>query len=109
MQGYVSDMSSDKKKKIRKELSAIHGWKCFYCGIKLIPDGEFESIVSVNEYGFYIIPDGYSYPVLDHKLPRVRGGKNEIGNLALSCTTCNCEKNDRTPEEYYEYRRKNLR
>jgi len=37
--------------------------------------------------------------VLDHILPRSRGGTDALHNLALACVNCNERKGDRTPEE----------
>jgi hypothetical protein len=39
-------------------------------------------------------------PHLDHKHPISRGGTGNIGNLALSCQTCNQSKNAKTPAEW---------
>lgn len=99
MSKYLSDMSRQKKKKIREELSSIHGWKCFYCGRDLIPDGGYGKFLDPDSSS-YVIPDGFYVPVLDHKIPRVRGGKNEVDNLVLACSECNGKKNDKTVDEY---------
>ena len=41
-------------------------------------------------------PDG----VLEHKVPRRRGGPTTLNNCVLACPSCNSRKNDRTVEEY---------
>jgi 5-methylcytosine-specific restriction endonuclease McrA len=39
----------------------------------------------------------------DHKIPISRGGSDYITNIWLLCRRCNCSKNDRTVEEWYEW------
>src|SRR5579871_2983373 len=53
-------------------------FRCFYCGTKLTKRNRS----------------------LDHKIPLVRGGTNEISNLVPSCLRCNQRKNRKTAEEY---------
>ncbi len=36
----------------------------------------------------------------DHKIPLCRGGNNLIGNIALSCPSCNWKKNKKTDKEF---------
>ena len=43
---------------------------------------------------------------LDHKIPLSRGGTHTTDNFAISCRSCNCSKNTKTPEEFYEYKQK---
>lgn len=38
---------------------------------------------------------------LDHKIPPLRGGLNQLGNVCLSCKWCNCDKSFLTAEEYF--------
>ena len=38
--------------------------------------------------------------VIDHLLPRIRGGTDELNNLVLACRRCNSSKNNRTPYEW---------
>ena len=40
---------------------------------------------------------------IDHKIPIVRGGTNDISNIALAHTSCNKKKHTRTHEEYLEF------
>lgn len=37
---------------------------------------------------------------IDHVIPISRGGKNETGNLCLSCPHCNISKHNRLPQEW---------
>jgi len=37
---------------------------------------------------------------IDHIIPLSRGGINSIGNIVISCPTCNLVKNNKTPEEF---------
>jgi len=46
---------------------------------------------------------------VDHKIPFIKGGSDEIENLVTSCVRCNRQKRDKTYEEYRERRRKNGR
>jgi 5-methylcytosine-specific restriction endonuclease McrA len=57
---------------------------CYYCGEGL-------------EVDFHV----------EHKLPYVRGGRNERANLCLSCPTCNLTKGKLTEAEFYEKQRRN--
>lgn len=56
--------------------------RCFYCGIKVEPFGNWEP---------------------DHLLPKSRGGRDEFSNLVVACQPCNRSKGNRTLEEYREY------
>ena len=38
---------------------------------------------------------------IDHKVPLIRGGDNDIENLALCCKKCNSSKHDKTDIEYF--------
>ena len=43
---------------------------------------------------------GAEATVVDHIMPRSRGGSNKRRNLAPACVRCNTAKRDRTPEEW---------
>ena len=64
-------------KRLRKHLQD----RCRYCGEQL--DGERN---------------------VDHMTPLSRGGTDNIGNLTLSCFTCNTEKWKKTADEYIAWR-----
>lgn len=42
---------------------------------------------------------------IDHVIPVKKQGKNEYGNLVVSCKACNCMKNARTPDEVIHIKR----
>lgn len=46
------------------------------------------------------IADGWFH--VDHKVPRCKGGGDDIDNLLPSCPTCNMEKGAKDYEEYRE-------
>jgi 5-methylcytosine-specific restriction endonuclease McrA len=46
---------------------------------------------------------------LDHVIPVSRHGKHEPGNVVPACKSCNSSKGARTPEEWMEARRRDLR
>lgn len=41
-----------------------------------------------------------AFPVLDHAIPRSRGGTDDATNLVLACWECNTNKGASTPEEF---------
>ena len=42
---------------------------------------------------------------IDHILAIARGGDNSLGNLAIAHRSCNCEKKDKTVEEYKKWKK----
>lgn len=44
---------------------------------------------------------------IDHKIPVTKGGTNENTNLVLACVHCNCQKGNKTEEEYREWLNEN--
>ena len=93
------DLTKKAKARARILLAEKSGWNCYYCGKKLIPDGEAKKYCTVY-MGFYTPIDGYDFPEIDHLIPRSRGGLNNIENLVLSCGKCNHTKNEKTEEEF---------
>jgi len=61
-------------------LSLLHrfNYRCAYCGVLLTKSNRS----------------------LDHKIPLVRGGTNDIENLVPACRPCNCKKNRMTDTEF---------
>jgi len=55
-----------------------HGWKCFYCKVKLNKNTLTQ----------------------DHAIPLIRGGSNHAANLLPACRSCNSKKKDLTVFEY---------
>lgn len=47
---------------------------------------------------------GGTATAIDHIVPQSRGGTDRMRNLAPSCSPCNGEKNNRTPEEWKTWR-----
>lgn len=37
---------------------------------------------------------------IDHRIPLVKGGSNDISNIVLACPHCNLSKRDKMPEEF---------
>ena len=62
---------------IRAEMFA-HEKCCAYCGKEL----EFDQTT------------------IDHKMPRSRGGTDDMENLTICCSICNSRKGSQTPEEF---------
>jgi hypothetical protein len=56
---------------------AEHGGACFYCGSK-------------------------TRITRDHRLALNRGGTNDIANIVPACLSCNCRKQDMSPEEFLD-------
>jgi 5-methylcytosine-specific restriction endonuclease McrA len=44
---------------------------------------------------------------IDHLIPVIKGGKDDLPNLVLACVQCNQEKHNKTPEEYRAWRKLN--
>ena len=42
-------------------------------------------------------------PHLDRTIPKIRGGRYELGNVRLVCGPCDSSKSDRSEEEFVEY------
>jgi 5-methylcytosine-specific restriction endonuclease McrA len=59
------------------------GGQCYYCGYNILPFGR-------TSRSFHI----------DHVIPVHEGGTDDPGNLVPSCGKCNCQKHNKTLEEY---------
>jgi hypothetical protein len=70
-----------------------NGWHCHYCNCELLPIAIARSSVD----------DLRPTAVIDHLMPRSRGGSDELRNLVLACTSCNSRKGAKTYEEYMNW------
>jgi 5-methylcytosine-specific restriction endonuclease McrA len=68
------------------------GWLCHYCGLLLIPIGQLHVYGIPDGTGSYFIPDGMDTCVADHVMPKSQGGRDELSNLVLACSSCNTRK-----------------
>lgn len=69
------------------------GYYCFYCGCELAPHGDWGSE----------LPRAY----VDHATPKSRGGSSTLDNFVLACSPCNCSKNNKTVDEFMEWKKQN--
>lgn len=69
-------LSTREWRDLRNEVFARDGRKCVYCGSTEAPLH------------------------IDHVVPLIQGGGNEIANLVVACRACNCGKSGRTPEQW---------
>lgn len=60
---------------LRQEVFERDGWQCTYCG-------------SVED------------PTIDHIVPLIRGGTNDMDNLTPACRSCNSSKGDKLLNEW---------
>jgi 5-methylcytosine-specific restriction endonuclease McrA len=63
---------------------------------------------NIKQYGtltcvYCLKPIEFGKDTLEHKLPLSRGGTNAKENLGIACRSCNCQKHNKTVEEYREY------
>lgn len=70
-----------KKKRLRDKLWRTREQFCYFCKIELFYDNRS----------------------VDHLQPLARGGKSNMGNLALACKDCNHAKNEMTVFEFHEF------
>lgn len=76
------------KRKAKAALAATHG-RCWYCGKFLeMPRSASSGQICSNWF------------VLDHVVPRSKGGSDDPSNLVASCWLCNSGKGNKTVEEY---------
>lgn len=83
-------------------LAEAYGWQCHYCHRHLIAPGTEHLYCRYQEGWCLSRTSPVSFPTLDHKIPRAKGGTHETANLVLCCTECNSRKGARhTYEEFY--------
>lgn len=85
------------------------GWYCFYCHyplVRILSNGLFDpDCVKCRSYGPIDICTekiGYTFPSIDHRIPKSKGGKHNIENLVLACQICNGRKHIRAESEFRE-------
>jgi 5-methylcytosine-specific restriction endonuclease McrA len=102
----------------RTILADRDGWLCFYCCIPLIPVGSRENCIWIActptepcaayshpaggwcpDGGFWLVKSGFAAPIIEHVVPRSRGGGNNLENLVLACDWCNHRKGNRLLSE----------
>lgn len=105
-------MKRSQRHKLMKRCAERDGhWECHYCKCRLVPIDEIEKYVTrgsfvdsdgqLVEYWTLVLPPHLQYPTLDHKVPKSKGGKDNLGNLVLSCRSCNAKKGYR--HSYQEF------
>lgn len=85
---------------MRRELAERDGWRCRYCGVRVLA---FDFIKELHQ----VLPDAFPLgkPDLerhaaalvlrysqDHVVPRSLGGSNDLSNLVATCGVCNFQK-----------------
>lgn len=73
---------------VRKYLFQKHDGCCWYCGRELEFGNTKKIVYKANLF------------VIEHQIPRIRGGADNIENLVAACFTCNRRKGSQTVEEY---------
>jgi hypothetical protein len=93
---------------VKREVAARDGWRCRYCGLRLVSR---DLIVGINaRLGDAFVIDGsverLMHPAAyllrytqDHMVPRSAGGTNEPSNVVAACGTCQFQKGDCTLDE----------
>ncbi len=93
---------------VKGEVAVRDGWRCRYCGLRLVSR---DLIVSINaRLGDEFVIDGsverLMHPAAyllrytqDHVVPRSAGGTNEPSNVVAACGTCQYQKGDCTLDE----------
>lgn len=86
---------------LRAELAERQDCRCWYCGraVSVFAD-QWERHFSGN---WYVPVCGRLKPVLEHVVPRKRGGKNKKDNIVLACWGCNSRKSHRNLTEFREW------
>ena len=81
-----SSLASKERERIAWKLSDRFSWVCWYCGISLrYIDAETRR--QKRKHGSMIVREIETH--LDHIVPKIAGGSDDISNLALCCEFCN--------------------
>jgi len=75
------------------------GWKCHYCGVELNQDpSSYQFLRGEQDKDFTNLDGPYGrLAVVEHVVPKIKGGTGKLDNLVLACRKCNSHKgvNDR--------------
>ena len=107
---------------MRIQIGERDGWRCSYCGRHLVPlDRKNELCTWVPEEeswdhcgcgqhdlvtepcvwgGYWLLPDGFDWPQVDHVVPQAAGGTDDLSNLVLACGSCNSRKGSMSAERF---------
>uniref|UniRef100_UPI0040572459 HNH endonuclease n=1 Tax=Candidatus Electrothrix sp. TaxID=2170559 RepID=UPI0040572459 len=103
--------------KIQNEIFASDGWKCRFCGSKVISRRARNVIVKLfpnethwdtKEFEKHSALYAMSSS-LDHVIPHSRGGKNELSNFVTACYCCQFGRGQWTIEESELYDPRNYK
>lgn len=83
------------------------GWRCRYCGIKVISTAARKTLITIFPEQTKWVPKEFHrhsslYAMaasLDHVVPHSRGGKNELSNFVTACYCCQFGRGNFTLEE----------
>lgn len=74
------------RERIAWKLSERFGWCCWYCNLPLRPV-DADSRLQKNKNSSVLVRQLATH--IDHIIPKVAGGTDDIDNLALACECCN--------------------
>lgn len=95
-------------KRIQKSVFLRDGYRCRYCGTKLISQDFMRLFIKkLNSSSFQLGKTNLTrhgilhitWPVADHVIPWNKGGRTDLTNLVSSCATCNYGKDGYTIEQ----------
>ncbi len=89
------------------------GYFCHYCNEPVaffedIPDVKKSLINASGEAVSFIVDKDPSIKILtvDHKIPKAKGGSDDLDNLLLSCTKCNQRKGKKDYSNFLKWLRR---
>lgn len=82
------------------------GWFCHYCGVLVGCIEDLGTRHTANNKSWYSFNESRS-PVkvfsIDHKIPKTKGGSDDLDNLLLTCRKCNQRKGKKDYDEFIEW------